>query len=167
LLYGLGKGKEQGFIRGFGISSPWLKNKTKPPVPLFIVNLLARFLPTLPVPLNIDLSHLTRDQERVKRHQADLAYGLRGTTATPRFAKVSERAQHQLAAELSSWNEYPLAVVIAGEDHLADAEFTRTQLDGAKSAYVQYRYYEENLHENFNELNRQDVFQYFFDTLQM
>lgn len=167
LLYGLDKGREQHFIHGFGISSPWLKNKTKPPVPLFFVNLLARFLPTLSVPLKIDLGQLTHDQNVLERHQADLESGLRGTMATPRFAKVSERAQHKLAAELSSWKDFPLAIAIAGADDLADAEFTQTQVQGMQSPVVQYRCYQDNLHENFNELNRQHVFQYLFDSLNM
>jgi alpha-beta hydrolase superfamily lysophospholipase len=129
--------------------------------------LLARFFPTLPVPLKIDLGQLTHDQNVLERHQADLESGLRGTMATPRFAKVSERAQHKLAAELSSWKDFPLAIAIAGADDLADAEFTQTQVQGMQSPVVQYRCYQDNLHENFNELNRQHVFQYLFDSLNM
>lgn len=167
LLYGVGLGKEQKCIRGFGISAPWLKNKTKSPVPIVIVNLLARFLPTLTVPLKIDLSHLTHDQAVLKRHQVDIDSGLRGGAATPRFALISQQAQDYLEAELSNWKDYPLAVVIAGMDHLADSQFTKTQMERIQSPIIQYRYYEDNLHENFNEINRHDVFQYIFESLQM
>jgi lysophospholipase len=113
------------------------------------------------------LGQLTHDQNVLERHQADVESGLRGTMAIPRFAKVSERAQHKLAAELSSWKDCPLAIAIAGADHLADAEFTQTQVEGMQSPFVKYHCYQDNLHENFNELNRQDVFQYFFDSLNM
>ncbi|MFT5713177.1 MAG: lysophospholipase [Glaciecola sp.] len=167
LLYGVGLGKDQKYIRGFGISAPWLKNKTKSPVPVFIINLLARFLPTLAIPLKIDLSHLTHDEAVLKRHQIDIDCGLRGGMATPRFALISQRAQDHLEAKLLNWNDYPLAVAIAGMDRLADPQFTRAQMDCIKSPVIQYRYYENNLHENFNEVNRQDVFQYIFDSLQM
>jgi lysophospholipase len=167
LLYGLGLGKNQKYIRGFGISAPWLKNKTKSPIPVFIVNMLARFLPTLAVPLKIDLSHLTHDQAVLKKHQIDIDYGLRGGVTTPRFALISQQAQDHLEAELSNWTDYPLAVVIAGLDHLADSHFTRAQLSRIQSPIIQYRLYEDNLHENFNEINRQEVFQYVFESLQM
>lgn len=167
LLYGLSLGKNQKNIRGFGISSPWLKNKTGPPIPVFIVNILAKFFPTLPVSLKIDLSQLTHDQAVLKRHQQDIDSGLRGGFATPRFAKVSQQAQAKIAIELSNWKDYPLAVAIAGMDHLADAQFTKTQMERIQSPLIQYRYYEENLHENFNEINREEVFQYLFDSLNM
>ena len=167
LLYGLGLGKNQTFIRGFGISAPWLKNKAKPPIPGFVVNFLARFFPTLSIPLKLDLSHLTHDQEILKRHQEDVDSGLRGGAATPRFAMVSQQAQDKLVTELSNWKEYPLVVAIAGLDHLADAQFTQSQMQGIKSELVQYHCYEDNLHENFNETNRQDVFQCLSDGLKM
>lgn len=167
LIYGLGLGKNQPFIRGFGISAPWLKDKTKPPLPGFIVNLLARLLPTLRVSFNLDLSQLTHDKEILKGHQKDIDSGLRGGAVTPRFAVVSKQAQDKLAEELSHWNEYPLAVAIAGNDHLADAQFTLAQMEGISSPLVHYHCYEDNLHENFNEINRLEVFQYISDSLKM
>jgi len=167
LLYGLSLGKNQKCIRGFGISAPWLKNKTKSPIPAFMVRLLARFLPTLSVPLKIDLSHLTHDQEVLRRHQMDIDSGLRGGSATPRFAIVSQQAQDKLELELSNWKEYPLAVAIAGMDYLADPQFTKTQMERIQSPIIKYRFYQNNLHENFNEINRQEVFQYIFDSLKM
>jgi alpha-beta hydrolase superfamily lysophospholipase len=52
-------------------------------------------------------------------------------------------------------------------DHLADAQFAKTQMERIQSPLAQYRYYEDNLHENFNEINRDEVFQYLFDSLNM
>ena len=167
LMYGLGKGRNQDFIKGFGISSPWLKDNTKPPMPRFMVRIIASLLPKLRVPLNLDLNQLTQDKAVLKRHQRDIESGLRGVTVTPRFAVVSEQAQDKLKNELCRWNEYPLAVAIAGKDELANAQFTLQQMESIQAPLANYHYYENNLHENFNEMNRLEVFQYISDTLKM
>lgn len=167
LIYALGVGKNQSRVKGFGISSPWLKNKTKPPAPQFVINILAHLFPTLPVAMKLDLTQLTHDEEILRRHEVDLQSGLRGEFASPRFGLVSQQAQMKLSKDFAHWQEYPLAVAIAGADELADAEFTQQLLASVPCPLIHYRNYANNLHENFNEINREAVYEYLLTSLQM
>ena len=46
----------------------------------------------------------------------------------------------------------------AGDDKLADAAASESMLKSIDPALLEYHFYAENYHENFNELNREKIF---------
>jgi alpha-beta hydrolase superfamily lysophospholipase len=159
LKYGLTLAKESD-IRGFILSSPWLKNSVKvPPLLLAISKLIALFYPAFEVTPASLVDKLTHDPQLTAKHYQAIEAGLRGTTATAKLGVESARTQNWVIKNLFSWEHFPLFCVIAGKDEIADPAVSMTALKAVPSALLTTIRYEENYHENFNELNRLQVFQ--------
>jgi len=159
LNYGLTKAKGEKAIKGFIVSSPWLKNIVGiPPILKALSKVFSVIYPKLPSPADLNIDDLTRDKTIKKRHLKDEKGGLRGTKGTPRFLIEAEKAQEWTSENLKNWKKFPLFVVIAGKDKLADSEFSEKALEKVPKKLVTLVKYEDNYHENFNELNREEIF---------
>jgi alpha-beta hydrolase superfamily lysophospholipase len=145
-------------IKGFILSSPYYVNAIKVPAVLIkLSKVLARFFPTAKVPLE-SLTHvLTHDPAITKRHYEDEKDNIRATEVSFRFANALQTAQEGLADKMPAWC-YPTFAVVAGDDKLADCRASESMLKSIDPALLDYHFYPDNYHENFNELNRERIF---------
>lgn len=157
LYYGLTIGKNSD-VKGVIVSSPWIVNKVKvSPVLLAAAKIISMFYPKMAVAPEPLTDVLTRDKEITARHHADEASGVRGTKGSAKLAVVSAKAQKYVAENMSQWNAAPILGIIAGDDHLADPEGSEKALKSVTSKPVELVKYPQNFHENFNEVNRQEI----------
>jgi len=157
LYYGLTSGKDLD-IKGVITSSPWIVNVVKiSPVLLAVAKLIAFILPKMEVAPEPLTDVLTHDKEITARHHADEASGVRGTTGSAKLAGASAKAQKFVFDNISSWEVAPILGIIAGDDHLADPEGSETSLNSITKQPVEIVKYPQNFHENFNEINRKEV----------
>jgi alpha-beta hydrolase superfamily lysophospholipase len=146
-------------VKGIIISSPWLENKVKvSKLLLQLSTLLSIITPTLQLkPIRI-IDQLTHDTNIYQRHLRDEQIGLRAQKFTARFGRESLNAQNWVLKHIDQWKEYPLFAVIAGDDYLAEAKTSITALNKIDSNLLTIVEYSNNFHENFNELNRNEIF---------
>ncbi len=155
---GLGLFKNDPDILGYIISSPFYVNAT--PVPKIMQSLstlLSKIAPKMTVPLDDVMDYLTHDEVITKRHRIDEEDFTRAQQCSMRFAKELQGAQASLPPKMKSWNS-PLFAVVAGQDKLADSNGTRLLLDEVEQDLLTYQFHQDNYHENFNELNRLEIF---------
>ena len=145
-------------IEGFILSSPYYVNAIKvSPVLLALAGVLGALAPRMKVPLAPLTDMLTHDSAITARHHADERDGVRATEITVRFGNALTAAQRGLAARLPAWNQRLFAVV-AGDDKLADADASEAMLKSVPASLLTYQRHPQNYHENFNELNREQIF---------
>jgi alpha-beta hydrolase superfamily lysophospholipase len=157
-LYGLTRMNPDPMIRGFITSAPYYCNAVK--VPFFMkkmAGVLSMVVPRMKAPVEDITSLLTHDQEIYNRHLKDQQDNIKASGLTSRFAHEILKAQNQIPVLISQW-EHPMLVIIAGQDQIIDVEATRRLLKCINSKLYWEHYYPENYHENFNELNRDEVF---------
>lgn len=155
---GLGRYAGESIIQGFILSSPYYVNAIKvPKVLLLLSDFLAKVFPTMKVPLGSLTEVLTHDRAITARHVADEKDNVRATEVTVRFANALTSAQSGLAGRLPAWR-FPVFGVVAGDDKLADAAASQAMLKSIAPALLDYHFYPDNYHENFNELNRDRIF---------
>jgi len=145
-------------VSGIVLSSPYYANAI--PVPPWMIPLsrwLAKLFPTAKVPMEDLTRWLTHDREITERHIADTLLQRRGSDASMRFGRSLLDAQAALNNDLSQWN-LPVFAVVAGDDRLANAAVGMQLLRTIPAALLELRRYEQNYHENFNELNCQAIF---------
>lgn len=145
-------------VSGIVLSSPYYANAI--PVPPWMIPLsrwLAKLFPTAKVPMEDLTRWLTHDREITERHIADTLLQRRGSDASMRFGRSLLDAQAALNNDLSQWN-LPVFAVVAGDDRLANAAVGMQLLRTIPAALLELHRYEQNYHENFNELNRQAIF---------
>lgn len=145
-------------IKGFIFSSPYYVNAVKvPKVLLWFSESLAKAVPKMKVPLGSLTKVLTHDRAITARHLADEKDNIRATEVSVRFANSLTRAQAGLPEKMPAWR-YPLFAVLAGDDKLADARATEAILKTIDADLLEYHFYPDNYHENFNETNRDLIF---------
>lgn len=145
-------------VRGFILSSPYYVNAIKVPAVLQgLSGMLARLAPSMKVPLAPLTDVLTHDQAITERHHRDEADFVRASECTVRFAYALQQAQKGLAEKMPTWR-WPLYVVVAGDDKLADAKATMAMLATVNPKLVEVNHQPSNFHENFNETNREEIF---------
>ncbi len=158
LYYGLTVGKNED-IRGFIISSPWLVNRVKiSEVLKMISKVIARLSPTFSIKPPDLTDQLTRDETITRRHHQDEQKGLRGTKVSAKLGVESEKTQAWVLANMKNWDKFPLFAVIAGADELADSAASQTALKAISGKLLTMIVHENNFHENFNEINRDETF---------
>ncbi len=163
LLYGLTTAKKTD-IRGFIVSSPWLKNKVKvPAIVEKMAGIIAAIHPKFTVTPPDITDKLTHDEKIHARHIEDTELGLRGTTATAKLGAESAKTQARVVAGLKNWERFPMFAVIAGDDYLADPSASRDALQTVPEGLVTLMVHEKNYHENFNEVNREETFAAIWD----
>jgi len=145
-------------IKGFIFSSPYYVNAIKiPKVLLWLSKSLAKTVPKMKMPLKSLTKVLTHDSAITARHFADEKDNIRATEVTLRFVSELISAQAGLEGKMSAWC-YPLFAVVAGDDKLADSRGAETILKTIAPHLLDYHYYPNNYHENFNESNRNIIF---------
>jgi alpha-beta hydrolase superfamily lysophospholipase len=159
LYYGLTLGKDSE-IKGLIVSSPWLVNRVKVPAPLMLAaKIIAFFKPTFSITPEPLTDVLTHDPEITARHYKDEESGVRGTTVSAKLSVEYLKAQKFVLKNISTWNQMPVLGIIAGDDHLADAQSSIDALKSITAVAEKTLIYPKNYHENFNELNREDIFE--------
>ena len=150
-------------IKGFILSSPYYVNAIKvSPILQALSGVLAKLAPTMKVPLAPLAEVLTHDRAITARHQADERDNIRASEITVRFAHALGQAQLGLADKLPAWR-YPLFAAIAGDDRLADSAASEAMLAKLPAGLLELHRYPANFHENFNELNREEIFAQILD----
>ena len=154
----LGRFAKDRDIKGLILSSPYYVNAIKVPQILQTFSRsLAKLFPKMKVPLE-HLTHLlTNDAAITARHLADERDNIRATEVSFRFAASLMAAQEELPATFDKWT-HPVFAVVAGDDKLADAQGAKALFDTIPQDLLQYHHYPDNYHENFNELNRNQIF---------
>lgn len=150
-------------VKGFVLSSPYYRNVVPIPKIMEILSgIFATIIPKMKVPAEDFTDVLTHDEEITKRHHEDERKGLRGKHVTVRWGHRILSTQKWVEKQIQEW-KFPMYVVIAGQDKLADSEFTEQLLQRIKPDLVRLRKEQENYHENFNELNREEIFSEILD----
>jgi alpha-beta hydrolase superfamily lysophospholipase len=145
-------------IKGFILSSPYYVNALKvSPVLLALAGVLGAVAPRMKVPLEPMTDVLTHDAAITARHHADERDGIRAAACTVRFGNALTGAQAGLAPRMKDW-KHPVFAVVAGDDKLADARAGEAMLRSIPAPLLAYHHYPHNYHENFNEVNREQIF---------
>lgn len=156
--FGLRRFEGDPLVKGFVISSPYYVNVVKvPKIMIRMAGFLSALTPRLTVPTEDILVHVTHDEEIYQRHRKEEREGLKANKASARFAAELLKAQAWIPEHISAW-KHPILVLIAGDDKLADAVASRKLLGIINPDLLTEIYYPDNYHENFNELNREEVF---------
>ncbi|SDG72920.1 Lysophospholipase, alpha-beta hydrolase superfamily [Duganella sp. OV458] len=154
----LGSFAGEAAVHGFILSSPYYVNAIKvSPLLLALAGVLGALAPRMKVPLAPLTHQLTHDSAITERHYQDERDGIRATEITVRFGNELTAAQQGLAARMPQWTQ-PLFAVVAGDDKLADADAAEAMLKSVPAHLLTYQRHPQNFHENFNELNREQIF---------
>jgi alpha-beta hydrolase superfamily lysophospholipase len=138
-------------VSGFVLTSPYLRLALKPPpLKLLTAQVVGRVIPWLPVSTGLRVIDLTSDPEMQRWTDTDPLYG---RVTTPAWFNASLRAQEEAMARAAEF-DYPLLVLAAGADRIADAAASRRFVEVARSADKELRVYERMQHEIFNERDR-------------
>lgn len=144
-------------VKGFVTSSPYYVNVVKvPAIMIKMAGLLSALTPRMTVPTEDIVVNLTHDEEIYQRHRREEVDGLKANKVSARFAAELLKAQNWIPEHISAW-KHPVLFIIAGDDKLADASASREMISSIDPALVTEIFYPENYHENFNELNRDEV----------
>jgi alpha-beta hydrolase superfamily lysophospholipase len=159
LNWGLSGAKGKKAVRGFAVSAPWLKNLVGiPPVLAALAKVFSVIWPTFASKTDLSVDVLTHDPAITRRHHADEEAGLRATKGTAGFLIEATRAQEWTSANMGQWKTYPLFVVVAGQDKLADTAHAKEVLKKVPKKLLTLVSHDENYHENFNELNCEETY---------
>jgi alpha-beta hydrolase superfamily lysophospholipase len=160
LYYGLKEPQNQTNIKGMILSSPWIENSVKVnPVLLFMSRILNILTPKLSITPESFNDKLTHDEQITSRIYDDENSGLRSTKVTARYGRSTLKTQSWILNNIKNWKDYPLFVVVSGEDYIAKPETTMKAFNSMNSDLYSLIKYDENYHENFNELNREEIFE--------
>jgi alpha-beta hydrolase superfamily lysophospholipase len=156
--FGIRRFKGDPLFRGFISSSPYYVNAVKvPKIVEKLAGVLSALTPKMAVPMEDLLIHATHDEAIYKRYRVDEKDGIMASKASARFAAELLKAQAWIPGHISEW-KHPMLVIVAGDDKIADAEGTMELLKMIKPGMLDEIVYPENYHENFNEVNRDEVF---------
>jgi len=152
--------KKKGYesISGYIMSSPYFEGiQTPTQKQQKIFNFIAKAFPTLNFPIKSHAHLLTRDKNITKRIILDKKIKIRSTKISINFLCEIIKAQDYLKAQFHRWED-DLFVVIAGDECLSNINITQEVLGSVQKDRIQIEFYPENYHENFNELNRLEIF---------
>jgi len=156
--FGLRRFKGDPLVKGFISSSPYYVNAIKTPkIMEKVAGLLSVLTPKMAVPIEDILVHVTHDDTIYKRHREDEKDGIMAEKASARFASELLKAQAWIPQHISAW-KHPMLAIVAGDDKIANPLASRELLNTIDPELLTEVYYPENFHENFNEVNREEVF---------
>jgi alpha-beta hydrolase superfamily lysophospholipase len=159
LTVGLEANLSNSWLRGFILSAPGIKVRGLASAAMRgFVNIMATVAPRMPIAGGVRPDQLTRDPDVRRRIEEDNRLKRRGSKLTPRAARAMIRAGDRTAASLASWPAIPLLVIHAGRDPLVDVDFGRKALAAVPEHLLTQKLYPDNYHENFNEVNRTDIY---------
>lgn len=145
-------------VKGFISSSPYFVNAIKTPKIIEkLAGLLSALTPKMAIPMEDILVNCTHDTEIYNRYREDEKDGIMAEKASARFAFELLKAQAWIPDHIGAWN-HPLLVILAGDDKVADTSATRELMSFIDPDLLTEIHYPDNYHENFNELNREEVF---------
>jgi lysophospholipase len=145
-------------IKGFVASAPYFVNAVKTPwIMLKLAGVLSALFPRMVVPTEDFMVNLTHDEEIYNRHRKDEQDGVRVSKVSFGFAGELLKAQAWIPEHIARW-KHPLLVIVAGSDKVADWKAIREMMAKIEPGLVTELYYPDNYHENFNELNRDEIF---------
>jgi alpha-beta hydrolase superfamily lysophospholipase len=145
-------------IRGYVMSSPYLGNVVQVPrLLMWLAGPMSLLFPRMTVPAQDIAAYLTHDPVIAARHRQDEQDEIRARHASVRFGHELLKAQRYVADNIGRWNQ-PLFAVVAGDDRLADVKVTERLLGQIEPRFLERHHYPGNYHENFNELNREEIF---------
>jgi len=145
-------------VKGFILSSPGYANSLKTPgIVIAMGKLLSVLAPRVAVPIEDLRPHVTHDQKEYERMREDERDGIQATKASARLAAEFLKAQDWIPEHIEQWKQ-PLLTIVSGDDKLIDTGVTRALLSRVEKGLVTEAYYPDNYHENFNEVNRDEVF---------
>ena len=156
--FGIRRFKGDPLVKGFITSSPYYVNVIKTPKIIEkMVGMLSVLTPKMAVPIEDLLVHATHDEAIYKRHREDERDGIMAEKVSARFAAELLKAQAWVPEHIAAW-KHPMLAIVAGDDKITDATASRELLKLIDPAVISEIYYPDNFHENFNELNREEVF---------
>ncbi|MFH0757433.1 MAG: alpha/beta fold hydrolase [Bacteroidota bacterium] len=156
--FGLKKLTSDAVVKGFILSSPYYANAVKvPQIMLTLAGFLALLVPGMIVPTEDFKAVVTHDEEVYKRQRKDAEDGYVVSSVTTRSGHELLKAQRWVPGNISRWT-HPVLFILAGDDRIADNGVNRQMIDRIEPGLVTELHYPENYHENFNELNRDEIF---------
>ena len=156
--FGIRRFEGDPLVKGFISSSPYFVNAIKmPKIVEKLAGVLSVLTPRMAVPIEDILVHATHDKEIYLRYKKDEKDGIMATKASARFASELLKAQAWIQDHIGAWN-HPLLAIVAGDDKVSDAPAARRLLKEIDPEFLTEIYYPDNYHENFNEINREEVF---------
>ena len=156
--YGLRRLEEDPLIKGFIISSPYYMNAVKVPwIMQNMLGILSMIIPRVSAPFEDFMPFVTHDQAIYNRHREDMKDHTKAPQVSIRLGSELLKAQRWIPGKISEW-KHPLMVIVAGDDRIADADETKHLIGKINQDLVTELYYPDNFHENFNELNRDEIF---------
>jgi lysophospholipase len=142
-------------IDGLVLSSPYLALAFAPPAwKSGMARLLEGLLPSVRIPLDIELSALSRDESWVRSTNEDPLYNRVGT---PRWFAESTRAQAEVLAHGANIH-CPVLLLLGTDDRIASAAVARKFFDTLGTKDRTLREYPGMRHELLNELGKEEVF---------
>jgi alpha-beta hydrolase superfamily lysophospholipase len=139
-------------LAGLVLSSPYLGLAFRPPLAkVLAARLAARIAPWLPIATGLRIADLTSDEELQRWTEADPLYG---RVTTPGWYAAAGRAQQEVLARAAEV-DWPLLVLAAGADRIADAALARELVERARSGDKTYRELAGMNHEIWNERDRE------------
>jgi alpha-beta hydrolase superfamily lysophospholipase len=163
--FGIKYAENDAVIKGYIFSSPYYQNAIK--LPRIITPLISIFSKIIPKAVlnGPDLSaYLTHDKAITERHRKDEEDGIRSSKATIRFASELFKAQRWILNNFLKWN-HPTIAFIAGTDYLSAYRETERLFQSVDPKLITYMIYKDNYHENFNEINRNEIFDKIYEWL--
>jgi len=146
-------------IKGFILSSPYYLNAIKTSAALVkAAGILSALVPRMNVPIEDISIYLTHDPAIAGRHIEDERDHIRASRVSARFANELLKAQKYIPSNIHRWS-HPLFCVVAGNDRLANSEATLNYLEKIDKNLLTLHVYPDNYHENFNEVNREEIFE--------
>ncbi|MEM7281651.1 MAG: alpha/beta fold hydrolase [Pseudomonadota bacterium] len=151
---------------GFVFSSPYWDSAIAVPWHLRLLSgVVARMAPTRDIPIEDFVDYLTHDETITARHRQDEAEDVRAREVSARFGHELLKAQRFVSRRMGDWKD-PLLLIKPGDDRLANTESTTRLSTLIPDQHLSVLSYPDNYHENFNELNREEVFMEMRDWMQ-
>lgn len=145
-------------VKGYILSSPYYVNAVKvPKIMISLVGVLARLLPGMIVPTEDFKKLVTHDEEVYERQRKDERNGDVVSSVSTRSANELLKAQTWIPENIARWKD-PVLFILAGDDRISDREANTKLIGLIDPGLVSELHYPENFHENFNELNRDEIF---------
>jgi len=157
-LYALNRETADDAIQGYILSAPYWANAVRIAAPLKILsNALSKLTPTLTAPTEDFIDVLTHDAAITARHKRDEAEKIRASGLSCRVASELLKAHKRIAKDIHRWQQ-PLFLALAGDDNLTDTPSVQQLAQQIEPSLLEEQLYADNYHENFNELNREQIF---------
>lgn len=135
-------------IKGYVTTSPFCGFKVEVPLPKALAgNLMSRVWPTLSLPTDLDAKWVSHVPAVVDNYAAD---PLVGSVATARWFTEVKKAQADLISRAPEL-EQPFLFLVAGDDHIVDAEATEEIYHRMGSDDRAFKIYADLYHEILNE----------------